>query len=151
MLTLLLTILTAQADDLYKKYEWEVEPVIEICPESNVTIEEVEEAMEYWYEEVNFTYKTIRKVKNCAYQKENVIQVSDGAKVNFDKKELANTAVYTYKYSDSNQKFIDYALVSIPNNPAYPNKQQILITHEIGHAIGYGHSHHDIMRPSPLH
>ena len=40
MLTLLLSILTAQAGELYKKYSWETLPTIEICPESNVSVED---------------------------------------------------------------------------------------------------------------
>ena len=56
MLILLLTIVTAQADELYKKYNWETYPVIEICPESNISVKEVQIAMDYWELEVDFDY-----------------------------------------------------------------------------------------------
>jgi hypothetical protein len=146
MLTLLLTILTAQADNLYKKYDWESRPVIEICPESNITIKEVENAMEYWEAEVGFRYSTIKKVSYCSLDKESTIQITDGRNVDTTH-ELGNTTVHTYHYEGArNVKYVDFAIVSIPTNAQDYHKDS-LIKHELGHAIGYGHSDHNIMQP----
>jgi len=151
MLTLLLTLFTAQADELYKKYDWEVRPTIEICPESNVTLEQVDNAIEYWQKEVGFKFGVVKNVSKCAKEKTNTIQITDGTDVNYQKRELANTSVYTYSYSDNlSRTYIDYALMRIPINPEYPDFQQEIITHELGHAIGYGHSHHPVMKPSVI-
>ena len=147
MLILLLTMVTAQADELYEKYNWETWPTIEICPESNVSVKEVQIAMDYWEAEVNFDYAGIKKVSTCSSKKENTIQITDGKKVSGN--ELANTAVHTYAWNDQLGKlYIDYALISIPVDQIYPDYQQELITHEMGHAIGYGHSNHEIMKAS---
>ena len=151
MLTLLILMFTAQADELNKKYDWETIPTVEICPESNVNVKHVEVALDYWHNEVGFEFKTIKKVTSCKIGKLNTIQITDGKGVDLTK-HLALTSVFTYHYSDDvYTKYVDYAIVRIPSSTGYDYLAQEIMIHEIGHAVGFGHSSHGIMHKSMGH
>ncbi len=146
MLTLLVTLFTAQADILHKKYEWETVPNIEICPETNIPLHEIKEAADYWVETTGFKYNTIKNVASCKRGKINTIQVTDGRGVNKDK-EHAKTTVHSWFYEDNEDRcFIDYVVVKIPHELKYSSQKDIVLLHEFGHVAGYGHSHHEIMK-----
>tara|TARA_B100000424_G_C22705598_1_gene384524 strand:- start:92 stop:547 length:456 start_codon:yes stop_codon:yes gene_type:complete len=148
MLTILLTIFTVQADELNRKYHWETIPTIEICPESNVSLDNVYTSLEYWEKEVGFKYGPVKKVKKCVKGKLNTIQITDGKGVNTNR-HLALTSVYSYHYSDDiHTKYVDYAIVRIPDIPKYDYMTKEIITHEIGHAVGFGHSETGVMHES---
>ena len=69
---------------LTQRWVWETKPTIEICPDSNMSIEQVFDAMEYWIEEdVYVTIQRVRKVEHCDPSKLNVIQVHDH--IDFDR------------------------------------------------------------------
>ncbi len=151
MLTILLTIFTVQAEELNKKYQWETIPMIEICPESNVDIDHVYKALNYWQKETGFKYSEVKKVLKCTKEKINTIQITDGTDVDTSRN-LGLTSVYHYHYSDNvHAKYVDYAIVKIPTNRSYEYLAQEIITHEMGHAIGYGHSSSGIMHRSMGH
>ena len=146
MLTVLITLFTAQADNLHKKYEWETVPNIEVCPETNISIQEIRNAADYWVETTDFKYNRILKVSSCKTGKENTIQVTDGNDVN-KIKEHAKTTVYSWFYENNEDRcFIDYVVVKIPHELKYSSQKDVVLLHEFGHAAGYGHSNHEIMK-----
>ena len=70
MFTLLAIILTntvaALSPQLTQNWVWETKPTVEICPDSNMSIDQVFDAMGYWMEEdVYVTIQRVRKVEYC--------------------------------------------------------------------------------------
>lgn len=135
----------AHKSELITKYRWEKTPTIEICKESNVTANEVKNALNYWQEELG-KQKIVNQVKvdyNCTNNKLGVIQIDS----DFEKgmhADLADTHIKWFTYKGESTKYIDRAAVSIPNDLSY--KRQLVITHEIGHALGFNHSSHEVMK-----
>jgi len=147
MFAIFLTIQNANADKetLVKAYEWEKKPAIQICGDSNVTIKEVNNALSYWQDELNNKnlVKSVSYKETCSFNRSNVILFTNEYNRRFEK-ELANTNLDWYYYEGESQKYLNTAKVAIPNNISY--KRQLTITHELGHALGYHHSNHEVMK-----
>jgi len=144
-MTILLSILlisASQAKELVFNYNWENTPSIEICPDANVKEEKIKEAIEFWKSEgLNINVKNIKLVEACNPNSRNVIQIMGDRDVKTY--EYAATVIDWYYYGSKDKNtvyYINRAKVQIPEET-----QDKIIFHEIGHAFGLGHSHHEVM------
>ena len=141
-----ITSVDALQPELKRNWVWDTKPTIEICPDSNMSIEQAFDAMEYWMEEdVYVAIQRVRKVVYCDPAKLNVIQVHDH--IDFDRDKFhAMTKVKWYYYGTQNPNtvyYIDRVRIQIPNDilSNWP-----IVLHEFGHAMGLGHSDHPVMK-----
>ena len=146
MLIALLSLFTASAENLKTIYYWEKSPSIEIWPESNVTINEIQVALNYWQSKNNYRLLYVNKVSECLYEKFNTIQITNGDRIVDNSLATTNVSWYYYPKLDpqKNVKYVSNAIINIPIN--LKKSRQDIITHELGHAFGLDHSDHPIMK-----
>ena len=141
MLLFLLSLASAERhleeQNLIVRYRWESLPTVKICPDSDLTKDEVMMAIHYWTGVTESkVVRSVRHVQTCAFDEVETIYVSSQF-VSSNVSELANTRVHWYYYeSEPNKKYIDTAHIKIPTGLAYQRKAVIL--HEFGHALGFG-------------
>jgi predicted Zn-dependent protease len=141
-----LLISSAHANEIKYSWQWETSPAIEICPDSSMTVNEVAKSISYWESQgVEVDITSIQHVNKCDLSKRNVIQIMGDRGVNHSK-EFAKTKVKWYYYGQKNPNttlYIKSAHIQIPNNNL---KLEHIVLHEIGHSLGLGHSHHNVMK-----
>ncbi len=131
---------------LKRNWHWETTPTIEICPDSNISIYQVVDALEYWIGQgVAVPIQGVHKVQHCNPKKKNVIQVN--AHIDFDRTQYnAVTDIKWYNYGQKNDQtiyYIDHCQIQLPNDRLGEIE---IVWHEFEHALGLGHSRHEIMQ-----
>lgn len=131
---------------LERDWHWVTEPTVEICPDSDISVNQVIDVLEYWLErDVNVQITGIQRVEHCDDAKLNVIQVH--THIDFDlEKYHAMTNVKWYFHGSKNEDtvyYIDRVKIQLPNDIL---DNQTIVRHEFGHAMGLGHSDHPVMK-----
>ena len=133
------------AQNLMVHYQWESLPAVKVCPDSDLTMDEVMMAVHYWsgVTEQRVT-RSVRRVEHCSFKELGIIYVSSQF-VAAHANEIAVTSINWYEYTDEpHTRYIDTAHVKVPVDLSYRRAKVIL--HEFGHAFGFGHSEHAIMQ-----
>ena len=146
MLLFISLLTNSFAEDLNYRWFWETSPNIEICPDSDITVNKVIESIDYWLEkDIDVNIGSINYVSECDLTKRNVIQIMGDRSVDHDS-EHAKTNIKWYFHGSKNENTVYYikaARVQIPNDNLL---MKDIVLHEIGHSLGLGHSNHHIMK-----
>ena len=140
-MNLLITLLlnTAHADhNLKQGWFWETSPNIEICPDSNISINKVNETIDYWSSRgIEVKINDIIEVDYCDLEKRNVIQIMGHGRT--------NVKWYYYGRTKSESTlYIKASRIQIPNDTL---NNETIVKHEFGHALGLEHTNDSIMTP----
>lgn len=131
--------------NLQYKHKWNTSPIIEICPDSDITTKQVNEILDYWDNRgVEVNIRSVQKVSYCNPNKINVIQLMSSG-IELYSHEIATTITNWYRLPGDSTYWIKNAHVLIPNEVS---DASVIVKHEIGHALGLDHSKSDsVMHP----
>ena len=108
--------------------EWIDHPRIEVCPDSNVKITHLSTAAKQW-ENIGHKFGSITRADDCSNFKPGVIQIKGDAELNV-------TRYYALTDTYYNSENILYADIKVDRHEA---DNVTILTHELGHALGYNH------------
>ena len=141
------------SQDYQRPEHWDNAPEVVVCNDAPVTVPQVEKAVKVW-KDAGEKIGNVRKQKDsreCTkdynFSQNNKIIVTK--KLRFLKPHSQHGVTVNYKYPDSNivvHSILEINKDSVSSQPALINT---LLSHEIGHALGYKHqkfSKMDIMQ-----
>ena len=138
---LFLFISLASGSTLNKSNLWEYNKPnrIDICIDAPVTLKQVEEALDYWGNYVDTNNISVNKGVKCEKYEYLSVQIKSDSSI---KKYHAVTE--TRFYENNKKEFIHSATIKFSEN--FIKENNITLKHEIGHALGFVHSDHPIMK-----
>ena len=126
-----------------KKYKWSHPPRIRVCQDTEVSLERVHRAVNYW-ERLGYEFGEIYLDRHsfCMNPKDNEIAVVLPSQGVADDK-MAATRLYTSKLTD---EIIKAKIFIFPRS----GRKERVLEHELGHALGWQHYNrkNHIMHPN---
>lgn len=126
-----------------RKYKWENSPKIRLCQETEISLERVRRAVNYW-ERLGYEFGEIYldRFSHCMNPKDNEIAIVLPTQGIVDDK-MAATRIYTSKFTN---EIIKAKIYILPRS----GKKERVLEHEIGHALGWQHYNrkNHIMHPN---
>tara|TARA_Y100001937_G_C7116378_1_gene330335 strand:- start:143 stop:604 length:462 start_codon:yes stop_codon:yes gene_type:complete len=144
LLSLLCSFVNAKTLDENLEYGWiwETSPTVEICPDSELSANQVIESISYWLDRgVDVDIQGVQYVEHCDLKKRNVIQIMGDRNVPFD--ENARTSISWYYYGKKNKNTTFYIRATRVQLPYEASNNNTIVLHEIGHALGLEHTSND--------
>ena len=151
--------MTASAEEIHlnqyeTNHQWYKTPNIIICNDSPVTINEVSQAKIEWEKSGRQLGKVIKSNHSCKekYVKGSILIMGD--RDDLDASQNHAITIRWYK-GGSDRKIIESAFIEIDFDikGMEKTKRKKLLTHELGHALGYRHNKikNDIMNKDIMH
>jgi len=161
-MTLLFTLIgcLVQAEEInlskYKtSHKWFKSPDIVICHDSPVTKADVQKAKKEWVNAGLKIGKVTKSKKSCSpekYKKGSILIMGDRDDLDASKYHAITIRWYE---GGTNRAVVESAFIEIDSDVVYLQQQALtnLLVHEIGHALGYGHTKikNDVMNGDIMH
>jgi len=142
MFLLISLINVVNATNLNKNASWEMQKPssVDICQNALFLKEDVVNALKYWGNYVDTSNIIINENTNCDKNKYKVVQIKIDPSIGLEAYGFSEISFY----EKENNEFIHSVVITISTE--YQEKYSATIKHELGHALGFAHSDHEIMK-----